>query len=65
MFRIYERALAIACPILLPFGYHCGMSTQRSAALRLLGSHKWPIPRVAVTTFRHVQQYAEDPRRQF
>jgi hypothetical protein len=27
-FKIYERALVIACPILLPFAHYCGISVQ-------------------------------------
>jgi hypothetical protein len=27
----YERALVIACPILLSFAHHCGISAERSA----------------------------------
>jgi acetone carboxylase gamma subunit len=26
--KIYERALAIACPILLPLARHCGITTS-------------------------------------
>jgi hypothetical protein len=42
-FKIYERALVIACPILLLFAHHCGISAERSATFRLLASRKWPI----------------------
>jgi hypothetical protein len=41
--KIYERALVIACPILLLFAHHCGISAERSATFRLLASRKWPI----------------------
>jgi hypothetical protein len=27
-FKIYERALVIACPILVPFAHHCGISVR-------------------------------------
>jgi len=30
MSRIYQRALVIACPILLLFAHHCGISAERS-----------------------------------
>jgi hypothetical protein len=39
-FRIYERALVIACPILRLFAHHCGISAERSATFQLLASRK-------------------------
>ena len=42
-FRIYERALVIACPILLLFAHHCVISAERSPTFRLLASRKLPI----------------------
>jgi hypothetical protein len=33
--KIYERAIVIACPILLPLAHHCGFSAERSAMFRL------------------------------
>jgi hypothetical protein len=42
-FKIYECARVIACPILLLFAHHCGISAERSATFRLLANHKLPI----------------------
>jgi hypothetical protein len=32
---IYQRALVVACPILLLFAHHCGISAEPSATFRL------------------------------
>jgi hypothetical protein len=32
---IYQAAVVIACPILLLFAHHCGISAEPSARLRL------------------------------
>ena len=42
-FRIYERALVIACPILLLFAHHCVISAEGSPTFRFLASRKLPI----------------------
>jgi hypothetical protein len=42
-FKIYERELVIACPILLLFAHHCGSSAERSPTVRLLASRKLSI----------------------
>jgi len=38
--EIYERALVIACPILLRFAHHCGISAERSATYQLRAGRK-------------------------
>jgi len=42
-FDIYERAPAIACPMVLLLVHNCGISAERNATFRLLASRKQPI----------------------
>jgi len=61
-FKIYERELVIACPILLLFAHHCGSSAERSPTVRLLASRKLSILTQAWASQKSGVRPTERPR---
>jgi hypothetical protein len=54
MFGIYERALVIACPILLLFARHCGVSARTKGDVPMTRKRQVADPELRLALLKEV-----------